>query len=79
MVTECLKNNSALIGDSVCPIPEIKRVICCGQIFSICRAWTRSSHNERVACYLVQKGHGHRIPKKNNFCTIRGGGAVCDQ
>ena len=66
------KNISAQIGGSVWPIPEIMRVICCRQIFSICRAWTRtSSHNEHVACYLGRKGHGHRMPEKH-FCTNRG-------
>ena len=59
-----LKKNSALIGGSVWQIPEFMRVICCNQIFSIFRAWTRTiSHNEQVACYLGQKGHGHRMPK----------------
>ena len=43
MVTECLKNIFALIGGSVSPIPEIMRVIGCGQIFGIYRAWTRTS------------------------------------
>ena len=64
MVSDCLKNISALIGGSVWPVPEIMRVICCGQIFGICRAWTRmSSPDEWVACCLGQKGHGHRMPK----------------
>ena len=58
------------------PIPEIMRVICCGQIFSICRAWTRtSSHEEWVAGYLRRKGHSHTMPK--NLSALIG--AVCNQ
>ena len=58
------KNIFALIGCSVWPIPEIMRVICCGENFRICRAWTRmSSHDEREVCYKWGKGHGHRMPK----------------
>ena len=73
MVTECLKNIFALIGGSVSPIPEIMRVIGCGQIFGIYRAWTRtSSHEEWVACYLGWKGHGQRMPK--NISALIGGG-----
>ena len=63
------KNNSALIGGNVWPIPKIMRLICWHQIFGIFRAWTRmSSDREQVACYLVQKEPGHRIPK--NICAL---------
>ena len=54
---------------SVWPIPEIMRLICWHQIFGIFRAWTRmSSDGEQVACYLVQKEPGHRMPK--NICAL---------
>ena len=60
MVTECVKNFFALIGDSVGKLYEIMRLICYGQIFNICRAWTRkSSHEEQVACSLERKVHFH--------------------